>query len=361
MKREIGRDFRARGAKIESPPPALLWLSAFLMVGIIAFAGMPFQLTTHNADDIEPSWSPDGKHVVFLSNRINPDDGYDLFIVNVDGTNEHCIARFTVTDPWGGRFSNPSWLGTTGDLLVIDHKYYWEVLRFRFSEVRDLPVERDVWDGDSPYFTQLLFVPGGQGASSAVTFGDKLLVWAALIDYWNLVPPENRRWEVRLYNGYLNTFIGNTDSVGQVIFRTEPAGLIEGPGSVAFSPDGTKVCISTAVRDWTRGKGRDLYVIDLITGETRRLTWTGEEGADNANVAWSSKNLIAFSSGPHGDGQGDLYLIRPDGTDLKRLTNTPWNEEMPAWSPDGELLAFASNEKGNFDICIRSGEKAGRR
>jgi len=340
---------------------------AMLLVVIITLAGCgPFQphivqpivqpivqLTKDPADDIEPAWSPDGSHIVFLSNRVNPEDGFDLFMIAVNGTNERLIAQFTVTDPWGGRFSNPAWLAGTGDMLVIDHKYYWEVLRFHLSAVKDFPVRRDVWDGDSPFFTRLLFVPGGQGASSAVSSGGKL-VWAALIDNWAYVPPERRRYVVRLYEGSLNTFIGNTDSVGQVVFETEPGGFIEGPGSVAFSPDGTEICISAALNDWTKGKGRDIYVVNLITGEVRRLTRTGEDGMDNSNVTWSRNNEIAFSSGPKDGGQRDLYLIKPDGTGLRRLTSTPYNEIMPSWSPDGTKLAFVSDMNGNYDVYIMS-------
>jgi len=36
----------------------------------------------------------------------------------------------------------------------------------------------------------------------------------------------------------------------------------------------------------------------------------------------------------------DVYTIRTDGTGLKQLTNTPENENMASWSPDGKKIAF---------------------
>jgi Tol biopolymer transport system component len=35
-----------------------------------------------------------------------------------------------------------------------------------------------------------------------------------------------------------------------------------------------------------------------------------------------------------------------------RLTNSPADERDPAWSPDGRLLAFASNQEGNWELYI---------
>jgi Tol biopolymer transport system component len=40
-------------------------------------------------------------------------------------------------------------------------------------------------------------------------------------------------------------------------------------------------------------------------------------------------------------------------TQAARFTHDPGLSEWPTWSPDGKLLAFASNRKGNFDIYVR--------
>jgi len=49
---------------------------------------------------------------------------------------------------------------------------------------------------------------------------------------------------------------------------------------------------------------------------------------------------IAFGS--NRDGQDDLYLIAPDGTAERRLTNTPEREGLPAWSRDGREVRFGT-------------------
>lgn len=48
----------------------------------------------------------------------------------------------------------------------------------------------------------------------------------------------------------------------------------------------------------------------------------------------------------------DIYIIRPDGTGLQRLTESPGLNNNPAWSPDSEYLAFSSDRDGNPEIYV---------
>jgi Tol biopolymer transport system component len=46
------------------------------------------------------------------------------------------------------------------------------------------------------------------------------------------------------------------------------------------------------------------------------------------------------------DGPIELYTMKSDGSGIRRLTNNPGNDVMPAWSPDGTKIAFASVRGG---------------
>jgi metallo-beta-lactamase class B len=64
----------------------------------------------------------------------------------------------------------------------------------------------------------------------------------------------------------------------------------------------------------------------------------------------SAEERIAFYSDR--DGNFEIYSIRPDGSDLRRLTFDPAPDQTPAWAPDGHRLAFSSKRTGNGDIYV---------
>lgn len=48
--------------------------------------------------------------------------------------------------------------------------------------------------------------------------------------------------------------------------------------------------------------------------------------------------------------QQNIWSIPSDGGPAMRLTSTINSRESRGWSPDGEWIAFASNHEGNYDI-----------
>ncbi len=59
---------------------------------------------------------------------------------------------------------------------------------------------------------------------------------------------------------------------------------------------------------------------------------------------------IAFSS--NRDGNWEIYLMNPDGSQQKRLTQNTVNDFGPVWSPDGEQILFVSNRDGVSDLYV---------
>jgi len=68
--------------------------------------------------------------------------------------------------------------------------------------------------------------------------------------------------------------------------------------------------------------------------------------------ASQTNGVIAFYS--LRDGDSELYSVKADGSDLRRLTHDPSEDVCPAWSPDGKQLAFSSDRSGNSEIYLLS-------
>ena len=49
-------------------------------------------------------------------------------------------------------------------------------------------------------------------------------------------------------------------------------------------------------------------------------------------------------------GNGDIYSVRPDGRDQRRLTDSPGTDLCPAYDATGQRIAFCSNRTGAFEI-----------
>lgn len=173
---------------------------------------------------------------------------------------------------------------------------------------------------------------------------------------------------------------------------TGPGGSANGSGPT-WSPDGTKIAFSSR-RD---GGTHRVYVLDLTTGATTRLAVSDND--DERDPSWSpdGSRIIFWSTRNNPPGNSEIYSVKSDGTDLRRLTNNdsadmypifspdgsrivfesgrdagegniyvmganggnerritshPASDRYPSWSPDGSKIAFSSNRSGNYDIYI---------
>ncbi len=50
------------------------------------------------------------------------------------------------------------------------------------------------------------------------------------------------------------------------------------------------------------------------------------------------------------DREDQIFIMKPDGTGKRQLTQTPGRKIAPAWSPDGTQITFESDAGGNWDL-----------
>ncbi|MBZ5624102.1 MAG: hypothetical protein LAQ69_36195 [Acidobacteriia bacterium] len=107
-------------------------------------------------------------------------------------------------------------------------------------------------------------------------------------------------------------------------------------GFPSWSPDGKRLVYK---------RGKQLVILTIADGKIVPLT----DGAHYDNFPqWSPKgDAIMFTTDR--DADFELYTIRPDGTGLRRITNSPGNDAHSVWSNDGEWVVFSSGRKGFKD------------
>lgn len=109
-----------------------------------------------------------------------------------------------------------------------------------------------------------------------------------------------------------------------------------------YSPDGGEVAFQAS-----KDGSWDIWVRDVSTGETTRLTGYG---ADEIQPTWSPDGQrIAFAS--NRSGVWDIWAMDSDGGNPRWLTHSPARDLSPSWSNRNQI-AYVSDRSGNFDIWI---------
>ena len=144
---------------------------------------------------------------------------------------------------------------------------------------------------------------------------------------------------------------------------TAPATVLVRAGVAAYpawSPDGTRIAFSS---DWNLFDfWLDMWAVRLDgSPPTMILGSNSSAGFDRVQAAWSPDGRrIALGSCPYGFtlcGSGAVAVMNADGSGLTQLAATSGTAH-PTWSPDGQVIAFASG--GSIEWVSADGSRRGQ-
>jgi TolB protein len=252
-----------------------------------------------------------------------------------------------------GTVGSPSW-SPDGTKIVYqktlpDRLQYWED-----TWSRD-PTDRLVLTGPMPAFDssgeQFVISPGGPFDATLVIVqsAEKAGRVAFRTDGKGEMGAQWSPHGDALFFGLGNFFLRMTTGAQVATINADGSGMRElttGTNNNGFpspSPDGKRLVYRT-----TGSEGQGLRILNIESGEITSLTTEYD-----TFPTWSPRgDIIAFTRLV--DGDYELFSIRPDGKDLRRLTNSPGNDSHCSFSPDGEWIAFTSARMGYKDEAVYS-------
>jgi Tol biopolymer transport system component len=110
-------------------------------------------------------------------------------------------------------------------------------------------------------------------------------------------------------------------------------------GGYAFSPDGATIAFARP--PITTSGESVIALLELATGHVTEIASTASEGNDGPH--WSPDGTrLTFARQPGGPDGATLYMVNADGGNLHQYVPLDMYAIEPHWSPDGSLIAFVS-------------------
>lgn len=279
-----------------------------------AEGGTPKRLTYHPGNDDPVGWTPDGKQILFRSDRTNYARLTQLFTISADGG-----------------FPAPVNLP-----MAFDGSYSSGARRLAY-----LPI--------SPAFEIWKRYRGGETTS----------IWLANLADAKIekIPRENS-------NDFNPMWLGD-----KVYFLSDRAG----PASL-FAYDTATRKVSELVHNEgfdvkSASLGPDaivyeqfgsIHLYDLKTGQSKKveITVSGDIPALRPSFEKLAARISNASLSPTGaralfEARGEIFTVPADKGDVRDLTNTAGvAERFPSWSPDGQRIAYFSDESGEYALHL---------
>ncbi|MFY9820262.1 MAG: hypothetical protein WAM82_02705, partial [Thermoanaerobaculia bacterium] len=300
------------------------------------------------ADDTQPAFSPDGTQIAFRSER----DGGGLFLMASTGG---AVRRLTDTG------YNPAWSPDGTKIAFANEGVAGPLQRRISSQISVVEVAtgkaKVVGQGDavqpswSPHGQRIAYWGVAPGSSQRIIYtvpvqgGPPVAAVQDRSINWNPVWSADGRYlyYVSDRSGSMNVWRLPIDEATGAP-QGEPESVTSSSQSVSLlSLSGLQIAYAT-----DEGKSNlerwDLDPATFRLADKPQPVTQGSRSVRSAAVSPDGRWIAFDTSLP----QEDLYLVQPDGSGQRQLTNDPAKDRIPQWLPGGSRLLFYSDRGGRY-------------
>jgi Tol biopolymer transport system component len=304
------------------------------------------RLTVEGKRAGEGYWAPDGKRLVFQSEREAGNPFYQIYVLDLVTGDTKRIS--TGAGKTTCAFFRP---GTDEIEFASTHadpkskEYQDQELAFRASgkERRyswDYDPEMDIYSyaGKTGALKRLTTAKGYDAEGSYSPDGQWIVFSSMRGAYDHALNDAEKKWLDENPSNFAEIYIMRADGSGQKRL-TNAAGYDGGP---FFTPDGRKIA-------WRRfdeqGLIADVWTMNLDGSDQKQITTFG-------SMSWApymhpSGAYFIFASNKLGFDNFELFMVDAAGTkEPVRVTYSPGFDGLPVPSPDGKTLAWTSSRAG---------------
>ena len=284
---------------------AVAYLRKFKDVGELAYVGAPpgisyHALTAAAAGSVRnPSWSADGRQVVYDKQQYVLKQGRTIY-----STKRDIALRFS------GEFPAVSSQGRVA----------LSPFSMEGRQIADIGIYLSDIDGAH---LQKIYAPGNGTVAYSPTWSPDGKLLAATQGPMTLDPQPTQIVVLKPDGSFVRAL---TDSKAVSAFPS-------------WSPDGKRIVYRV------KGEQHGLRIVNVDDGSVQTLT------TQNDNFPfWSPDGArICFTRNTGGVQAFDIFTIRPDGSQLRQLTDSAGNDAHCAWSSDSQSIIYSSSRLGYRD------------
>ena len=280
------------------------------------------RLTYYSGNDFPQDFSPDDKNVIFLSPRNAPAKSVrfsiglfkNLYTVPVNGGRSILISA--------AGMEKAQYNDKGSQIVFEDVKGYEDAWRKHATSA----VTRDIWllDMASQHYKKISSF-NGEDREPVFSVNDQSVYYLS-----------ERSGTQNVYKQSLNT----DDPQQLTTFKNDPVRNLSRSANdvLCFTWNG------------------EIYTLQP-NGQPAKVAIRIANAADDnieKNISVSG-NISEFSVSPNGKeiafvNRGEIFVTAVENGETKRITNTPQQERMVAWSPDGRSLIYATERGNSWDI-----------